>query len=44
MSAFEADLNAGVDACKFDVHTTLDGTLVVFMTISLVHNKWSRLS
>ncbi|MDZ7778191.1 MAG: glycerophosphodiester phosphodiesterase family protein [Bacteroidales bacterium] len=30
MSAFEAALNAGTDACEFDVHMTLDGTLVVF--------------
>ena len=30
MSAFEAALNAGADASEFDVHMTLDGTLVVF--------------
>jgi glycerophosphoryl diester phosphodiesterase len=30
MSAFEAALQAGADACEFDVHMTLDGTLVVF--------------
>ena len=30
MSAFEAAVNAGADACEFDVHMTLDGTLVVF--------------
>lgn len=30
MSAFEAAFNAGADACEFDVHMTLDGTLVVF--------------
>ncbi len=30
MSAFEAALNAGADACEFDVHMTLDSTLVIF--------------
>ena len=30
MSAFEAALNAGADACEFDVHMTLDNVLVVF--------------
>ena len=30
MSAFEAAVNAGADACEFDVRMTLDGTLVVF--------------
>jgi len=29
MSAFEAALNAGTDACEFDVHMTLDGVLIV---------------
>jgi glycerophosphoryl diester phosphodiesterase len=30
MSAFEAAFHAGAEACEFDVHMTLDGTLVVF--------------
>jgi len=30
MSAFDAALKAGADASEFDVHMTLDGTLVVF--------------
>ena len=46
MSAFEAALNAGTDACEFDVHMTLDGTLVVFHddTIGRTTNGTGKLS
>ena len=46
MSAFEAALNAGTDACEFDVHMTLDGVLVVFHddTIGRTTNGTGKLS
>ena len=46
ISAFEAALNAGTDACEFDVHMTLDGILVVFHddTIGRTTNGTGKLS
>lgn len=46
ISAFEAALNAGTDACEFDVHMTLDSILVVFHddTVGRTTNGTGKLS
>jgi len=46
MSAFEAALNAGADACEFDVHRTLDNVLIVFHddTVGRTTNGTGKLS